>query len=747
MPEPGEAVARFNLKAEKLASQTGGTDADAQAESTIEAEETAEQQPTATQEEIVEIADDEASAETGEAASERAIDSDLQEEQQPEMDVEPVELAPIAEAPVIHESMELPALEEQRSEVREISDRPATKATDSTRGQPHIRVAADLMDAMVNYAGEVSIYRARLEQQLSTVRFNLRESDQTVGRLREQLRKLEIETEAQMLSRYQNASAKGSSEFDPLELDRFTNMQQLSRSVTESVSDLMSLQAMLDESVRRADALLVQQSRVSSDLQEGLMRTRMTPFGSATPRLRRVVRAAAAETGKKARLQLQVAGSSDQLDRNVLERITAPLEHMLRNSIVHGIEESKVRRKAKKPEEGTITVTVESETTEFVIRVQDDGAGINLDAIRKRAIERGMIKDSDDVHPRRLIEFILESGFSTSDTVTGLAGRGVGMDVVNSEIKQIGGHLEIASEAGKGTLFTIRIPFSLAVMQAIGASIGERPYMIPLNNVAGVTRVAPADYALLLNTVAPSYEFAGEQFPVLDIETMLGAATRAADNDYISLLMVRSGEHKAAFRIPELQGHQEIIIKPVGPQISSIPGILGGTISGDGQVVLILDVGPLIRRGLAQLSEVSIPAQEPAQKKEEEEAPMVMVVDDSITMRKVTKRVLENHGVIVETANDGVDALEKLGELTPRLILLDIEMPRMDGYELAEHIRADTRLRDIPIIMVTSRAGQKHRKKAKQAGANDYMTKPYQEPELIAKVSEVLDIELIAQRG
>jgi chemosensory pili system protein ChpA (sensor histidine kinase/response regulator) len=491
--------------------------------------------------------------------------------------------------------------------------------------------------------------------------------------------------------------------------------------------------------------MLVQQSRVSSDLQEGLMQTRMTPFGSAAPRLRRVVRAAAAETGKKARLQLKMAGSSDQLDRNVLERITAPLEHMLRNSVVHGIEAPRVRRKQDKAEEGEITVTVEAEATEFVVRVEDDGNGVNLEAVRNRAIERGMISKDEQVTEKRLLGFILESGFSTSTTVTGLAGRGVGMDVVSSEIKQIGGSMDIASEAGKGTCFTIRIPFSLAVMQAIGINVGDRPFLVPLNSVGGVARMLPAEYTALRNSESPVYEFAGEHYPMLELEPLLGAEPIPLDSGNVSLLMIRSGEHKAAFRVAELQGHQEVVVKPVGPQISSIPGILGATIGAEGQVVIILDMGPVIRRGLAAASEPErniVPAP-----REEKRTPLVMVVDDSITMRKVTSRVLENHSLEVMTAQDGLDAIEHLRERIPDLLLLDIEMPRMDGYELAEHVRADPRLRHIPIVMITSRAGQKHRKKAREAGANAYLTKPYQEADLLERVGEMLKRDLQESKG
>ncbi len=740
MPEAGDALTRFEQKAGALSLLPGGKAAREQVPAQQEQVQTQQEQkvylppaePATTPTEPVST------------SAEQAAATNLPEQQALAAQAIPQEQVAPAKEPSRRRTLtQRPAPEAPKREFHEVQDQPLTDPGDDS-GQQHIRVAAELMDSLVNYAGEISIYRARLEQQLGTVRFNLKEVGQTIGRLKEQLRQMDGETEAQMLSRYQHASTKGSTEFDPLELDRFSNMQQLSRALTESVSDLMNLQDMLDVSVREAETLLVQQSRVSSELQEGLMQTRMTPFGSAAPRLRRVVRAAAAETGKLVRLQLKMAGSSDQLDRNVLERITAPLEHMLRNAVVHGIEEPKARARQGKPEEGEITVTVEAEATEFVVRVEDDGNGVNLEAVRNRAIERGMITRKEDVPEARLLNFILESGFSTATTVTGLAGRGVGMDVVSNEVKQIGGSMEIRSVPGKGTCFTLRIPFSLAVMQAIGVTVGKRPFLVPLNSVGGVARMPPADYAALRNSAEPVYEFAGETYPVLELEPLLGEQSIPVDSGSVSLLMIRSGEHRAAFRVAELQGHQEIVIKPVGPHISSIPGILGATISGDGQVVLILDMGPVIRRGLAAAANAQPRAQAAVQ--EVKHIPLVMVVDDSITMRKVTSRVLENHALEVMTAQDGIDALENLRDRIPDLMLLDIEMPRMDGYELAEHVRADPRLKHIPIVMITSRAGQKHRKKAREAGADAYLTKPYQEAELVTKVGEMLKMKLEPQQ-
>ncbi|MDX1380052.1 MAG: Hpt domain-containing protein, partial [Xanthomonadales bacterium] len=421
MPRAGDALARFEKKVKALRLPPGEK---AEPEESIVFEKPARQ----TAEQPAKPAEKRPSRAEAKPAGERRPAAEQAPPRQRAAEEQAATPTPTAEAkptPAARPTAKKPALrQEPKREFREIQDRPAA-AADDTGAASQIRVAADLMDKLVNYAGEVSIYRSRLEQQMGAVRFNLKEVDATVQRLKEQLRKMDMESEAQMMSRYQSASTKGSSEFDPLELDRFSNMQQLSRALNETVSDLGNLHDMLEDSIRQAETLLVQQSRVSSDLQEGLMQTRMTPFGSAAPRLRRVVRAAAAETGKKARLQLRMAGSSDSLDRNVLERITAPLEHMLRNAIAHGIETPKVRRKLKKAEEGEIIVTVEAEATEFVIRVEDDGAGIDLAAVRKRAIERGMIGPKDEVEPQRLVQFIRESGFSTATTVTGLAGRGV----------------------------------------------------------------------------------------------------------------------------------------------------------------------------------------------------------------------------------------------------------------------------------------------------------------------------------
>ena len=594
--------------------------------------------------------------------------------------------------------------------------------------QEQVRIRADLLDRLVNYAGEVAIYRARLEQQLGAFRGAMVEMEQTNARLRDQLRRLDSETEAQIIARYQREHEVGDETFDPLELDRFSTLQQLSRGLAESAADLSSLQQSMDDLTSQYETLLLQQSRVSSDLQEGLMRTRMVPFDALVPRLRRVVRQAAGETGKL--VQLKLDGAQGELDRNVLERMTAPLEHMLRNAVAHGLEAPAARKKAKKPEEGTVRIAVRREGSEVVLEVTDDGAGLNRGAIRKRAEERGLIRSDAVLADHDLDALILEAGFSTADTVSRLAGRGVGMDVVASEVRQLGGALDISSRKGEGTTFTLRLPQTLAVTQAVFVKIGDTAFAVPIASVRGVGRISRDE----LDKADAKYSYGGEEYTLHDLGALLGHAPAKAEGHLqMPLLLIRAGELRAAVSIDQVVGSREIVVKPVGPQVASVPGIFGATIMGDGSVVVILDVAPLVRRQATLPRDV-----EPAPVVEQRRVPLVMVVDDSVTMRKVTGRVLERHNFEVGTAKDGIDALERMDERVPDLMLLDIEMPRMDGYELATAMKADPRLRNVPIIMITSRTGEKHRQRAFDIGVNRYLGKPYQEHELLRNVFELL---------
>jgi len=607
--------------------------------------------------------------------------------------------------------------------------------------QEQIRVRAELLDSLVNHAGEVAIYRSRLEQQVSAYRFNLVELEQTVTRLRSQLRMLEIETEAQIIARYQREHREaGMATFDPLELDRFSQLQQYSRALAESVSDLVSIQNTFDDLTRQAETLLIQQSRVSADLQEGLLRTRMLPFDTMVPNLRRTLRQAAQEEGKHA--QLVVEGAHGEMDRNLLDRLKAPFEHMLRNAIAHGIESPAERRKAGKPDDGTVRISVAREATEVVVRIGDDGRGLDREAVRRRAVERGLIGADTRLSDDEVLALIARPGFSTASTVTQLAGRGVGMDVVANEIKQLGGSLSVESQPGRGTTFVLRMPFTLAVTQAILVRTGEASFAIPMTSVQGVARISPIELAARMTEDAPAFEYNGESYGIHDLSDLLGLPPgHTVEDEQVPLLLTRAGDLRAAIRIDTVIGSREIVVKSVGPQISSVPGVLGATIMGDGSVLVILDLAPLVRRGMLRREQLEIDdaASTPTIATEESGRPLVMVVDDSITMRKVTSRVLERQEYEVTTAKDGLDALEKLHEArVPDLMLLDIEMPRMDGYELATQMKSDPRLRDVPVIMITSRTGEKHRQRAFDIGVDRYLGKPYQEAELLAQIGEVL---------
>lgn len=669
-------------------------------------------------------------------------------------------------AALSEETAPAPAAEKAPAEAEEADQSAASstgQGTDQSRQQQSdtVRVRADLLDNLVNYAGEVSIYRARLEQQTGAINFNLEEFEQTVQRLREQLRSLEIETESQIQTRTGNrpvkaaagddsggdeASGQDDQDFDPLEMDRFSRVQELSRALSESVNDLASIEQTINNLNRESETLLLQQSRVNTDLQDGLMRTRMVPFANLVPRLRRIVRQASQDMGKRA--NLQVLGAEGEMDRTVLERVVPPLEHMLRNSVAHGIEDAETRASRGKAEDGTISVSLDREGADVVIRVSDDGGGMDLEAIRRKAIDQGFMRSDAELTDKEVMQFVLESGFSTAKEVTQVAGRGVGMDVVNAEIKQLGGNLEIDSTPGEGTQLTVRLPFTLALNQAILCKSGDETYAIPLSSIEGVTRL---DHPTLRDYLArpgePVYEYAGAYYEVRSLSAILGGDDPELPDDerQTPLILVQAGEHRIALQVDGLLGSRDIVVKSVGSQISTVQGIFGATILADGRVVLILDVSAMVRLGLGA-REKRVEAPEGAATLEAEPAEAarsgpqtVMVVDDSITMRKVASRLLERNNLEVLTAKDGVDAVSQLQENVPDAMLLDIEMPRMDGYELATHMRNDERLRAVPIVMITSRTGEKHRERAMDIGVDRYLGKPYQESDLLGTLNELLE--------
>ena len=613
-----------------------------------------------------------------------------------------------------------------------------TKIAQQTAPQETIRVSANLLDSLVNLAGETSISRGRLEQQISDFGFTLEEMSATIERLREQLRRMDMETEAQVLFRAEREGITTIYEdFDPLEMDRYSSIQQLSRALTESTSDLQDLRDTLADRARDAETLLLQQSRINSELQEGLMKTRMIPFSSVVPRLRRIVRQIGGELGKQ--VDFDALNAEGEMDRSVLERMVAPLEHMLRNALDHGIEAAAVREKSGKPPVGKITLSLHREGGNIVLKMQDDGGGINDKIILDKALKQGLVPPDAKLSKHEIMQFIMHQGFSTAEKVTQISGRGVGMDVVASEIKQMGGTIEIDSELGKGTAFTIRLPFTVSVNRALMVNTGEDFYAIPLNTIEGIVRVSPYELEEYYKPNAPMYEYAGREYHLQYLGQLLHSTHQPKLQGQplpLPVILVRGSEKPMALQVDSLMGSREIVVKSMGSQFANVNGVSGATILGDGSVVVILDLPALIRDDIASAmnpSPIDLTPQIAAK-----QSSLVMVVDDSVTVRKVTTRLLERNGYDVITAKDGVDAIALLQDQKPDIMLLDIEMPRMDGFEVATLVRHDERLKDVPIIMITSRTGQKHKERALSIGVNEYLGKPFQESDLLENIERYL---------
>jgi len=639
----------------------------------------------------------------------------------------------------------------RRPEGEEITEGTGT----DRRGQVRVRTA--LLNELVNYAGEVSISRSRMEQQIFGLRENLAELNRNTTRFRDQIRELEIQSESQIMARAQEFASQLGEDFDPLELDRFSSLQTLSRSLAESLHDLFTIRSNLENYASQAETVLIQQARINTELQEGLMRTRMISFATQGARLRHIVRQTARELGK--RVELDLIGAEVEVDRTVLDRMIGPFEHMIRNALDHGLESEAERKRAGKSEIGHIRIQASHEGSEIVLRFADDGAGLDIAAIRRKAIERGLMNASTNLSDDELIQFILVAGFSTANKVTQLSGRGVGMDVVHNEVKQLGGSITVDTRRGVGTSFIIRLPLTLSISQALMVRVSEQLYAIPLSSVVNILEV-PVDQ---LNSIQmgrrPLLNWQDQVYPFMHLAVRLGIQPQPPAGRKVPVLLGRSGGRQVAIQVDGLAGTREVVIKPLGAQLAGIEGLGGATILGDGSVVLILDVpglwlteeGMHIVRDLQGEemigSAVQKGAEPPIAAEIEAPAPVrrnavVMVVDDSITVRKVTQRHLQKRGIDVLLAKDGVDAVEQLRDQVPDVMLVDIEMPRMDGYELTSRVRSDSRLKQVPIIMITSRAGDKHRDKALALGVNEYMTKPYQEDELFARINSLLPAHL-----
>ncbi len=599
-----------------------------------------------------------------------------------------------------------------------------------------LRVRADWVDRMVNQAGEVAIARSRIESEVFAFKRHVNELSEALARLRGHIREVEIQAESQMQATFQ--THEGTDEFDPLEFDRFTRFQEVTRFLAESVNDISTVQHILLARLGEADAALIQQMRLNRELQQDLLRVRMVPLYSVAERLYRTVRQTARDVDKRAQLDIQ--GGELEIDRSVLEKVTAPLEHLLRNALAHGIESPEERRAAGKAEFGEIVLAARQSGNEMMLTVKDDGAGLNYARIREKAEAGGLLLPGVEPTESLLAQMIFAAGFSTAETVSQVAGRGVGMDVVKSEISALGGRIDITSTPGAGTCFNIYLPLTLAMTQAVMFQAAKHDYALPTPLIRQVLELKPIELEQAM--AAGEVVWRGAHYPFSYLPHLLGDTDAVHEvQRYNPVVLLASGASQAAVLVDVIEGTREIVVKNIGPQMARITGVAGATVRGDGRVILILNPVPLALRWTS-LPRTAVERTAPAEAAEVSAAlqpPLVLVVDDSLTVRKITTRLLTREGFRVDSAKDGVDALERMHDLIPDVVLLDVEMPRMDGFELARVMRNDERLKSVPIIMITSRTADKHRNHAMEIGVNVYLGKPYQEQQLLDSIAEQLE--------
>ncbi|MBS0327358.1 MAG: Hpt domain-containing protein [Proteobacteria bacterium] len=601
-----------------------------------------------------------------------------------------------------------------------------------------LRVRADILDRLVNEAGEVSIARARVESELRALKGNLLELTNSVIRLRGQVREIELAAETQIQSRMSavNATDEG---FDPLELDRYTRFQELTRSLAEGINDVSTVQQSLLKNLDDADIALLAQSRLSRDVQQRLLGLRTVPFNSLTERLYRTLRKTARELGKRANLEID--GAQTELDRSVLEKLAGPIEHLLRNALDHGIETRDERIAAGKRDTGEIRIAVHQAGNEIAIELADDGRGIDFARVRNRAVAAGLVAADAEPPEADLVECLFQPGFSTASEVTQISGRGIGMDVVRNEIVSLGGRIEIHSTAGQGTRFNLFLPLTLAVTQAVLVRALGRLWALPAAMIDQVQQTKPDALASLY--VEGSLTWRDRVYPFHYLARLLGdAEARPAPARYNPVLIARNGQGSVAIHVDEMVGNQEVVVKHIGQQLARVPGIAGATVLGTGEIVLILNPVQLAQRTVVPVfrpaSAGDLLAPPPAAAQAKPGRKLVMVVDDSLTVRKFTTRFLTREGYDVVSARDGVEGLQLLAERSPDVILLDIEMPRMDGFEFAKSAKGNPATSRIPIVMITSRTADKHRNRAIELGVDAFLGKPYQEDELLRNLRGML---------
>lgn len=598
----------------------------------------------------------------------------------------------------------------------------------------NVRVKLEDLDELGSIEGELVVARGTIEKLVEQLGQSLGDLSTARDALGRKTQELEVGFEAQSLYGFGPSPATGAlpvmeetvsslTDFDPIELDRYSQLNLIIRSLNEISIDVNAIHSQINGVAREIRGQVAKQQLAMGVMQEKLMRIRMTPLSSISRGLYQTVRQTAAKLGKD--VQLMIKGEDVYMDRYIWSRILDPMMHLLRNSIDHGIEDAETRVEKGKAATGLITVNAVQRNRFVVLQIIDDGKGVDIDKVRATLIDQGVISTSEQLGEEELMRYLFTPSFSTKDDVTQISGRGVGLDVVQKNIQELRGNVKIENRPGEGLTFELYIPVTLSINRALIVEVSDNLFAVPIQDILEVRRFSNAELQVEADE---TMQWREKPISFIDLASRLQLpSTGTEEFDGQLALLLETDEEYHAFRVDSIVEQREIVIKDLGSHLKYVRGVNGVTLTGDGEIIPILNVSELTSESpLGALTVASQPMLETNQ-----DEIQVLIVDDSISVRYSISRMIEGQGWVAYQAVDGLDALEKLEELSPDVIVLDIEMPRMNGYEFMSSLRNDQRFSAIPVVMLTSRASEKHRQKAYDLGVNAYVTKPYEEDDFV----------------
>ncbi|HSS66839.1 MAG TPA: response regulator, partial [Gammaproteobacteria bacterium] len=525
-------------------------------------------------------------------------------------------------------------------------------------------------------------------------------------------------------------------EFDPLELDQYNELHTVSRRLVEAATDSREMGRAVEAHLLTLNEMLTQQGRLNRETQEAVMHTRMIAVKTIVPRLQRNVRQASRTAGKE--VVLECIGTDTMMDSDVINDLVDPLMHLLRNAVDHGIEDPSSRTGAGKDPRGRIRLEFHREGNQVLVRCGDDGAGLDWARIREVAASRKLVREGQALTKAELCQLILRPSFSTRPAATQLSGRGIGLDAVRSCIARLGGSLSVHSENGKGCRFDMRLPLTLVSTHAL--LVRARDRLLAVSN-RGVEQILhPGSGEERRDGDGHTFSVGDDVYSATTLAAIIGVGRERKKNGSAAspVLIVQSDSGPRAVFVDAILDSRDLVIKSLGRYIPKLRGVAGATILGDGRVTPVLDLPELLRTpGLAGFDIDSAPEQDEIAQSAGSGLPYALVVDDSLSARRALAQFIGDSGFEVGTARDGLEAIDLINAKRPDVVLLDLEMPRMNGLELTSHIRANSATRRLPIVMVTSRSTEKHRRQAIAAGVDHYVTKPFSEDELIGTVESL----------